>query len=176
VHRPWTAVMGDAEEMRRQADTLEKAWAAMRVTYARRTGRRAETIEKLVAAAGGEWWMTAEEAVKHGFADLVEKPSKQAAVYGLRHFRKVPERLAARAIDDDAVALPQHPEVAEIEPPRVEAQVIETDDADDDEPSEVADAPPNDVEEPSAPDPEDDVAARAMARRRRIAEALSLTC
>ena len=113
--------------------------------------------------------MTAEEAVKQGFADLVEKPSKQAAVYGLRHFRKVPEKLAARAVDDDAVPIPQHPEVAEIEPPRVEAQVVEIDEAGDDETSDVA-------EEPTAPTPEDDTAACAMARRRRIAEALSLPC
>ena len=41
VHRPWTVVLGDAEEMRHVADHLDKAWSAMLTTYARRTGRRA---------------------------------------------------------------------------------------------------------------------------------------
>ncbi|NUN51364.1 MAG: Clp protease ClpP, partial [Planctomycetaceae bacterium] len=68
VHRPWTAVLGDAEEFRRQAETLDKAWSAMLATYARRTGRRAATLAQRVADAGGEWWMTAEEAVAEGFA------------------------------------------------------------------------------------------------------------
>ncbi len=55
VHRPWTGAMGDAEEFRRQADVLDRAWAAMLTTCARRTGRRPATIERRVADAGGEW-------------------------------------------------------------------------------------------------------------------------
>jgi len=121
IHRPWTATMGDAPEMRRQADVLDKAWTAMLATYSRRTGRRAATFEQRVADSGGEWWLTAEETVGEGLADAVEKPEKQAQVFGLSHFKKVPERLAASA---NAVALataPAHPRVAEIEPPRVVA-------------------------------------------------------
>ena len=90
VHRPYTVALGDAEEFRRQADTLDRAWSAMLTTYARRTGRRAATIAQRVTDAGGEWWMTAEEAAAEGFADAVETPERQAQVFGLHRFQKVP--------------------------------------------------------------------------------------
>jgi ATP-dependent protease ClpP protease subunit len=121
IHRPWSVVAGDAEEMRRQADALEKAWSAMLTTYARRTGRRPATLAQRVTDAGGEWWMTAEEAVADGFADATEKAEKEAQVFGLERFRKVPERLAAAARDAIPTASCVHPRVTEIEPPRVAA-------------------------------------------------------
>lgn len=119
VHRPWTGVMGDAPEMRRQADVLDKAWSAMLATYARRTGRRAATFEQKVASAGGEWWMTAAEAVAEGFADAVEKPEKQALVFGLARYRKVPAQLAAASQDAVPPQVSAAPHVAEIAAPRV---------------------------------------------------------
>jgi ATP-dependent Clp protease protease subunit len=120
VHRPWTAVMGDAEEMRRVAETLDKAWSAMLTTYQRRTGRRAATIAQHVSDAGGEWWLTAEEAVAAGFADEVVKAEKQAQVFGLHRFRKVPAQLAASGADAAGAHVPVAPRVASIEAPRVE--------------------------------------------------------
>jgi ATP-dependent protease ClpP protease subunit len=119
VHRPWTGVMGDAPEMRRQADVLDKAWSAMLATYARRTGRRAATFEQKVADAGGEWWMTAAEAVAEGFADAVEKPAKDAQVFGLARYRKVPAQLAAASQDAVPPTPVVAPHVAEIAAPRV---------------------------------------------------------
>ena len=118
VHHPWTAVLGDAGELRHQADALDKAWSAMLSTYARRTGRRAETFAQRVVKAGGEWWLTADEAVAEGFADAVVKPEKQAQVFGLGRFHRVPERLAARATGDAPVPA-GHPAVLEIAAPRV---------------------------------------------------------
>jgi ATP-dependent protease ClpP protease subunit len=121
IHRPWTAAMGDAPEMRRQAEVLDKAWSAMLATYARRTGRRAATFEQRVADSGGEWWLSAEDAVAEGLADAVETPTKQAQVFGLSHYRKVPAHFAAAM--QDAVPAPQIaiPRVAEIPEPRVVA-------------------------------------------------------
>lgn len=126
IHRPWTQAMGDAPEMRRQAEVLDKAWSAMLATYARRTGRRAATFEQKVADSGGEWWLTAEETVAEGLADAVEKPTKDAQVFGLSRYRKVPARFAAAARDavpnDAAPAQPlEVPRVAEIASPRVVA-------------------------------------------------------
>jgi ATP-dependent protease ClpP protease subunit len=123
IHRPWTGVLGDAPEMRRQADILDKAWSAMLATYARRTGRRAATIEQRVADSGGEWWLTAEEAVAAGLADEVVTSEKQAQVFGLRRFCKVPARLAAASTDVTPPGVAGSPRVAEIAAPRVAAAV-----------------------------------------------------
>jgi ATP-dependent protease ClpP protease subunit len=119
VHQPWTIAIGDAPEMRRVAEALDKAWSSMLATYQRRTGRRAETITKKVADAGGEWWLTAEEAVAQGFADVVAAPSKDAEAFGLARFRKAPERLGGSAAKDDAVRAWTPPEVLELVTPRV---------------------------------------------------------
>jgi ATP-dependent protease ClpP protease subunit len=119
IHRPWTQAIGDAPEMRRQADVLDKAWSAMLATYARRTGRRAATFDQRVADAGGEWWLSAGDAVAEGMADAVEKPTKEAQVFGLARFQRVPARLAALCKDAAAPAAPMHPRVVEIEAPRV---------------------------------------------------------
>ena len=119
VHRPWTVMAGDAEEMRQMSAILDKGWSAMLVTYAARTGKRGPTIEQKVAEGGGEWWMTADEAVAAGFADKTEKAEKAPAVFGLSRFTKVPERLAASAKDAAPLPLPTMPKVAEIAAPRV---------------------------------------------------------
>jgi hypothetical protein len=50
--------------------------------------------------------MTAEEAVAEGFAEATEKAEKEAQVFGLERFRRVPERLAAAAGDAAPLALP----------------------------------------------------------------------
>jgi ATP-dependent protease ClpP protease subunit len=106
-------------EMRRQADVLDKAWSGMLATYARRTGRRAATFEQRVADAGGEWWLTAAEAVSEGFADAISRPEKQAQVFGLSRFQKVPPQLAAAAKDGVLAPSTVVPRVVEIAPPRV---------------------------------------------------------
>lgn len=99
VHRPWTFAMGDGPTMRRVAELLDKSWTAMLATYQRRTGRRAASIEKGVEDAGGEWWMTAAEAVAARFADDVAAPQKDARAFGTRLFSRTPAHLAAGGED-----------------------------------------------------------------------------
>ena len=109
VHRAWTFVQGDAPALRNIADTLDKGWAAMLKTYQGRTGKRPQSIEKAINDGGGEWWMTADEAVSAGFADATEKAPAKAAVYGLQNFKRVPERLAASAEKGAPLANPVAP-------------------------------------------------------------------
>lgn len=103
VHQPWTGVAGDASEMRRVADVLDRYWSSMLTTYSRRTGMNGAEVTRRVAAGGGEWWMTAAEAVEAGFSDVavaagVEASSEVAiqASWASR-FRRAPARVAASA-------------------------------------------------------------------------------
>ena len=68
IHNPWTFAAGDAEDLREQADLLDKIGDSLTSTYARRTGKSAEEIQTLLAA---ETWFTAQEAVDAGFATAV---------------------------------------------------------------------------------------------------------
>lgn len=68
VHNPWTVSTGDADEMRKTADTLEKAAQEMVALYSERTGQSAEAVTAIMQA---ETWYNAAEAVQAGFAHRV---------------------------------------------------------------------------------------------------------
>ena len=69
VHDPWTYASGDAAELRRAADVLDKTKEAIVSAYAAKTGLDRPLIAAMMEA---ETWMTAEEAVAEGFADSVD--------------------------------------------------------------------------------------------------------
>lgn len=80
IHNPWGGVQGDAEEMRKMADTLDKIRDTLVNTYQDRTGM---SREDLVAALDAETWYTADEALAAGFVDEITAPMKAAASFDL---------------------------------------------------------------------------------------------
>ncbi|MCM1334286.1 MAG: Clp protease ClpP [Bacteroides sp.] len=70
LHNPWTTVSGNAKELRKKADDLEKLGEAFATIYTEKSrGRLAG--EKLKALLDNETYLTAEEAQKYGLCDLV---------------------------------------------------------------------------------------------------------
>ena len=70
IHAPWGMAIGNAAELRDQADMLDKYAAAMATSYASKSGKsRAECMALLTD--GKDHWFTAEEAHSEGFADQV---------------------------------------------------------------------------------------------------------
>lgn len=98
MHNAWGLAMGDASEMRKTADVLDKIGASMRGIYAKRSGKSEDEIQTLMDA---ETWLTAAEAVDAGFADDVIKSDPEeskaaralAASYDMKAFKKVPDAL-----------------------------------------------------------------------------------
>jgi ATP-dependent Clp protease protease subunit len=76
IHNPWGFAMGDAAEMRKQADLLDKVAESIIGTYATRTGQSSEQIATWMAA---ETWMGADEAVARGFATHKVEAHRMAA-------------------------------------------------------------------------------------------------
>jgi len=66
VHKPWGIQGGDADEMRRYADLLDKVEDSLVAAYTNKTGKTADEVKELLSA---ETWMTGAEAVELGFAD-----------------------------------------------------------------------------------------------------------
>lgn len=66
VHLPWIVAAGNSDDMAQVITMLEKTGESMVAIYAARTGQSEERINELLKA---ETWMTAEDAVKLGFAD-----------------------------------------------------------------------------------------------------------
>jgi ATP-dependent Clp endopeptidase proteolytic subunit ClpP len=76
IHNAWTVTAGNAVDLREQADVLDKVDRELTATYANRTGVAVETVSEMMAA---ETWMTADEAVEHGFADSKTEELRIAA-------------------------------------------------------------------------------------------------
>lgn len=73
VHNPWTVASGDAGEMRKTADALDKAGREMAALYAERTGLPEEKVSSIM---GAETWFNAYEAVDAGFAHRVDNSER----------------------------------------------------------------------------------------------------
>lgn len=68
IHNPSTIAMGDSEEMRKQADVLEKYKNSITETYLQKVNIDKEKLSELM---DNETWLSAEEALKYGFIDEI---------------------------------------------------------------------------------------------------------
>jgi hypothetical protein len=68
IHDPWTFAIGNAADLRKAVDQLDKTGGVMLDTYAKKTGQSAEQIKAWMAE---ETWMTSQEAKDRGFTDEV---------------------------------------------------------------------------------------------------------
>lgn len=97
VHNPWTMAAGDHNDMAKAGEMLEKHRDAILSIYMEKTGK---SEDELKAMMDEETWMTAEEALAHGFVDAIseEKEEKSMgralACVDFDKFSKAPERLA----------------------------------------------------------------------------------
>jgi ATP-dependent Clp protease protease subunit len=93
IHDPSGVVVGTSKDMRDLSDALDKVKASMVATYASKSNLSSEEIEKIMS---DETWLTAEEAVEFGFADVIEAPIAMAACFDLSaRYKSVPKGLAA---------------------------------------------------------------------------------
>lgn len=88
IHNPWTMTAGDAEELRKNADLLDKIKKAMISAYTSKTGLSEEMISQYMDE---ETWFTGSEAAELGFADEVEEPMQMAAMFDLSKFQNSPK-------------------------------------------------------------------------------------
>lgn len=90
IHEPWSGVVGNADDMRKEAETLGKLTDISAKAYADRTGQPETAIR---AAMKAETWYTASEALAAGFVDKIS-PNKQIVACASLHaakFSRVPD-------------------------------------------------------------------------------------
>lgn len=75
IHNPWTITMGDADDLRKDADLLDKMRDAIVTAYS----RSQYEPEELIAMMDEETWLTAQEALDGGFIDMIEDGLRAAA-------------------------------------------------------------------------------------------------
>ena len=76
IHNAWTCCAGNAQELRKQADDLEKITSASVAAYKAHSSLSEDEIKALMDA---ETWITPDEAVEYGFATSIEKTEAKAA-------------------------------------------------------------------------------------------------
>ena len=86
IHNAWGGTQGDASEMRKQADVLDKITNEIAEIYVKKTNLPYDEIIRLMSE---ETWLTAEEAVALGFVDSISEPIKVAAKYDVSKFKNI---------------------------------------------------------------------------------------
>lgn len=105
VHRAWTGMQGNAQDLRKEASLLDKVDGSIAGILAKRSGKSTKEVEALMAE---ETWMTAAESVDMGFADRI---SGTAVAMSGEHcramgFRKIPSALGGSlAAEPDRLAI-----------------------------------------------------------------------
>lgn len=81
IHPAWSIAMGNAKQLRKVADDLDKITESTKQAYLHKSGGKINNA-KLTALMEAETWLTAEECIKYGFADRLldeaePKPKKE---------------------------------------------------------------------------------------------------
>lgn len=86
IHNPWDCACGDAAELRRAADTLDKIRDQIVGIYSKQSGKDAAELITMLEA---ETWFTAVEAMAHNLITTIDAPLSAAASYvkpfGFKH-------------------------------------------------------------------------------------------
>lgn len=100
IHLPWGSVQGTAEDMRKQADVLDKITETLVNTYETRTGGDRGEI---LAALQAETWYSAREAQAVGYVDEISGAQRIAAHFDLDKFgfRHAPKALIEQPGDKE---------------------------------------------------------------------------
>lgn len=94
IHNAWARASGEAADLRKVADELDRLGEQMAGIYAWRTGMEMDVVRAMM---GAETWMSGEEACAAGFADEVVDGVQAAACAGwdeaLTRYAHAPESL-----------------------------------------------------------------------------------
>jgi len=86
IHNAWGGTMGEANEMRRYADILEKLSNESADIYVKKTGLSLEEVKEMMDE---ETWLNAEEALEFGFIDTISDAVKVAAKIDVSKFKNI---------------------------------------------------------------------------------------
>lgn len=91
IHEAWGLAIGGSNDLRHQADLIDRISTSYRQAYSARSGMSDEDVASLMAA---ESWLTAAEAVEFGFAtEAAPAREIRSAAVPRGRFAKVPQAL-----------------------------------------------------------------------------------
>lgn len=123
IHNAWTYAAGNAEELRKQADDLEKITQASVEAYKAHSSLSEEEIKALMDA---ETWILPSEALEYGFATKVDKTENKNASQS--SFKQLMEIITAHQKAEAEDETDDEEEPTTEEPTDDEGEEPETDD------------------------------------------------
>lgn len=104
IHNPWTYAIGNANELRKQAEDLDKIGASMRESYLNKSGEKISE-EELTELLDNETWLSAKEAINYGLADELLSENRVAACVSKELFAKYKNVPEAFVKDENELSL-----------------------------------------------------------------------
>lgn len=107
IHKPMVGAFGNAAELERMINVLDKIEDQMLSIYAKKTGLSKAEISKMLSE---ETWLTSAEALEKGFADKSFQANEQlriaasAHITNAKHFMKRPEVKRPEAVLKEKLA------------------------------------------------------------------------
>ena len=123
IHNPWTISAGDADQLRKEADLLDKLKSTLVNAYVRKTGMEQNQIAEMMDA---ETWLDAVEAVALGFADAIEEGVAAAATATPESLRARFDKFAKGMTEPVVTETPEQPEVVETPEASIVSENAET--------------------------------------------------
>ena len=132
IHDPFSFAFGDAEEMRKSADLLDTLKETIISAYAGRTGMERKKLSSMMS---DESWLTADEALEHGFITEITEPLQaynSFERFDISKFNKLPKNFMAKtdkaeaSVEETPVAAPIAKETPAKETPTVAKMDAET--------------------------------------------------
>ena len=123
IHNPWTISAGDADQLRKEADLLDKLKSTLVNAYVRKTGMDQNQVAEMMDA---ETWLDAVEAVALGFADAIEEGVAAAATATPESLRARFDKFAKGMTETVVTETPEQPEVVETPEASIVSENAET--------------------------------------------------
>ena len=86
IHNAWGGTMGEAKDMRKTAETLDKISGELTDIYRKKTGLSYDVLSEMMDE---ETWLNADEAYELGFVDTISDSIKVAAKYDVSKFKNI---------------------------------------------------------------------------------------
>lgn len=115
IHNPWTYVVGNSTELRKQADDLDRIGESSKQSYLQKAGDKLSD-DKLQKMLDDETWLNANEALEYGLCDVVIEENKMAASISgeyLRRYKNIPKQLIEQKETIPAKEMAERKKIAE---------------------------------------------------------------
>ena len=86
IHNAWGGAMGEADDVRKTADVLDKISGEIADIYRKKTNLPYNKVKEMMDE---ETWLNAEEAYQLGFIDSISDAIKVAAKYDISKFKNI---------------------------------------------------------------------------------------